>query len=161
MHLHFILWTHLRLLILCSACNPEAFPLPTLHYRLQPLHFILNPVTGPLFLWTLTHKRILSWNSKQRMGKLLRAEPEGPKYLEGFPQPEAVSVARNDFRSYHHSVFQIHSQNVSAKSWKCRCNWAYEDMDHLQDIKEEEQLVKSYEQEMTKFPKVWEIFFIK
>jgi len=50
------------------------------------------------------------------MGKLLRAEPEGPKYLEGFPQPEAVSVARNDFRSYHHSVFQIHSQNVSAKS---------------------------------------------
>jgi len=24
-----------------------------------------------------------------------------------FPQPEAVSAARNDFRSYHHSVFKF------------------------------------------------------
>ena len=76
--------------------------------------------------------------------------------LSHFPQLETVSATKSSFRSQKwfpqpaSLCFQNLQSTVSAIIMKCRCNWA-KDMGHLQDIKEE-QLVRSIEQEMTKFP---------
>jgi len=66
-----------------------AFPLPAIHLPIATTTFYHKPCNRATFPLLNPHTQLnfqLKFKTEEGMGKLLRAEPEGLKYLEGYPQ---------------------------------------------------------------------------
>jgi len=98
--------------------------LPAIHLSIAATAFYHKPcnrATFPLNPHTQLNSQ-LKFKTEVGMGKLLRAEPEGPKYLEGYPQakylPKKARWLRfiQKFKGYNKEVTKAFAQSFDGQT---------------------------------------------
>lgn len=121
--LHSISWTHFGCSSPVSTYSSWTLPLPIIHLPISAIVF--SPQTlQPSRLTSAKPSHAVEFQTEERMGWLLRAEPEGPKCLEGYPQvKDLLKKAKwlrfiQKFKGHNKEVTKAFARSFNGQWWK-------------------------------------------